>query len=221
MRKFQSKGFTIIEVVLVLAIAGLIFLMVFIALPALQRSQRDTSRRNDMSRVDTSLVQYQTNNNSKSDNLPQTGSWLAPADGTYGPEGVCPTTPTIVTACTFVRDYMNSGAAGDKEYNNFQDPDGVPYSLVITGNWALANGTPEFHSLAGQQNSQGDTITSNLVFADGNTGLTINTGSFSDHVVYIIPGAKCDGEYARKAEKRHFAVLYRLEGAGVYCIDDQ
>ena len=37
----NKKGFTIIEVVLVLAIAGLIFLMVFIALPALQRSQRN------------------------------------------------------------------------------------------------------------------------------------------------------------------------------------
>ena len=41
----DKGGFTIIEVVLVLAIAGLIFLMVFIALPALQRSQRDTERR--------------------------------------------------------------------------------------------------------------------------------------------------------------------------------
>ncbi len=38
-------GFTIIEVVLVLAIAGLIFLMVFIALPALQRAQRDSQRK--------------------------------------------------------------------------------------------------------------------------------------------------------------------------------
>ena len=38
----QKQGFTIIEVVLVLAIAALIFLMVFMALPALQRSQRDT-----------------------------------------------------------------------------------------------------------------------------------------------------------------------------------
>ena len=44
------EGFTIIEVVLVLAIAGLIFLMVFLALPALQRSQRDTQRKNDMAR---------------------------------------------------------------------------------------------------------------------------------------------------------------------------
>ena len=40
-KKDNKKGFTIIEVVLVLAIAGLIFAMVFIALPALQRSQRD------------------------------------------------------------------------------------------------------------------------------------------------------------------------------------
>lgn len=58
----SKKGFTIIEVVLVLAIAGLIFLMVFIALPALQRSQRDTQRRNDMSRFSSQLSQYQSNN---------------------------------------------------------------------------------------------------------------------------------------------------------------
>ena len=57
-----KKGFTIIEVVLVLAIAGLIFLMVFVALPALQRSQRDTQRREDMSRFMSQLAQYQANN---------------------------------------------------------------------------------------------------------------------------------------------------------------
>ena len=61
----SKKGFTIIEVVLVLAIAGLIFLMVFIALPALQRSQRDTQRRDDMSRFMSQLNQYQANNNGK------------------------------------------------------------------------------------------------------------------------------------------------------------
>lgn len=61
----QKKGFTIIEVVLVLAIAGLIFLMVFIALPALQRSQRDTQRRDDMARFLAQLQQYQANNRNK------------------------------------------------------------------------------------------------------------------------------------------------------------
>lgn len=60
--KSTKKGFTIIEVVLVLAIAGLIFLMVFLALPALQRNQRDTQRKNDLSRVQSSLNQYQANN---------------------------------------------------------------------------------------------------------------------------------------------------------------
>lgn len=59
--KTNQKGFTIIEVVLVLAIAALIFLMVFIALPALQRGQRDTQRRDDMSRAQSQLNSYQAN----------------------------------------------------------------------------------------------------------------------------------------------------------------
>lgn len=54
----SKKGFTIIEVVLVLAIGGLIMMMVFIALPALQRSQRDTQRRQDMSRLITAMQNY-------------------------------------------------------------------------------------------------------------------------------------------------------------------
>ena len=57
----QTKGFTIIEVVLVLAIAGLIFLMVFIALPALQRNQRDTQRKNDLGRFMTAINSFQSN----------------------------------------------------------------------------------------------------------------------------------------------------------------
>ena len=60
--KKNRKGFTIIEVVLVLAIAGLIFLMVFIALPALQRAQRDTQRRNDVALIAAAIRQYMKNN---------------------------------------------------------------------------------------------------------------------------------------------------------------
>lgn len=58
----KEKGFTIIEVVLVLAIAGLIFLMVFIALPALQRSQRDSQRKNDLSRAINAVTSYSSSN---------------------------------------------------------------------------------------------------------------------------------------------------------------
>jgi len=59
----SKSGFTIIEVVLVLAIAGLIFLMVFIALPNMQRSQRDTRRRNDYAALSANITAYITNNN--------------------------------------------------------------------------------------------------------------------------------------------------------------
>ena len=47
MKKGDSRkktGFTIIEVALVLAIAGLIFFFFFVALPSLQRSQRGAAR---------------------------------------------------------------------------------------------------------------------------------------------------------------------------------
>lgn len=58
----NKQGFTIIEVVLVLAIAALIFLMVFIALPALQRNQRDTARKTVLGKVASSVTSYQSNN---------------------------------------------------------------------------------------------------------------------------------------------------------------
>lgn len=60
--KKSAQGFTIIEVVLVLAIAALIFLMVFIALPALQRGQRDAGRKNDVSTTVSALQTYLSNN---------------------------------------------------------------------------------------------------------------------------------------------------------------
>jgi prepilin-type N-terminal cleavage/methylation domain-containing protein len=65
----KSKGFTIIEVVLVLAIAGLIFMMVFIAVPAMSRSANDLQRKKDLTRLNQALTSYQSNNNGK---LPST-----------------------------------------------------------------------------------------------------------------------------------------------------
>lgn len=71
-----KKGFTIIEVVLVLAIAGLIFLMVFVALPALQAGQRDTARKNDVGSAASAVNTYASNNRG---GFPQTPAAL----GTY------------------------------------------------------------------------------------------------------------------------------------------
>lgn len=60
-QQIKEKGFTIIEVVLVLAIAALIFLMVFIALPALQRNQRDAARKTVLGKVSSAVTTYQSN----------------------------------------------------------------------------------------------------------------------------------------------------------------
>lgn len=66
----RRKGFTIIEVVLVLAIAGLIFAMVFIALPTLQRSQRNTQRKRDLTAIIAAMNRWKTHNSgSVSDNF--------------------------------------------------------------------------------------------------------------------------------------------------------
>ena len=65
------NGFTIIEVVVVLAIAGLIFLMVFLALPALQRSQRNQLYKNNLSLVIGALQNYRSNNGGRK--IPATG----------------------------------------------------------------------------------------------------------------------------------------------------
>ena len=111
---FNSKGFTIIEVSLVLAIAGLIFLMVFIALPALQRQQRDTARTEDVNALVANIKKYQMNNRG-----------ALPIDVSSG------TNDTIVandgaaknTWAGFLREYMTSG---------FEDPSGgESYKIVV------------------------------------------------------------------------------------------
>jgi len=64
----------------VLAIAALIFLMVFIALPALQRNQRDQARKEVLGKVTSAVTTYQSNKRSA-----QPGSGFALAgyvDGT-------------------------------------------------------------------------------------------------------------------------------------------
>lgn len=105
---YNKQGFTIIEVVLVLGIAGLIFLMMFIALPALQRSQRDAARRDDILVFLRKVKDYQTNNRGA---LP-TGEGVSIARGTV----------SGVDWAGFYHDYLEE---------NFADPNGPSYVLSV------------------------------------------------------------------------------------------
>lgn len=58
----KQEGFTIIEVMIVLAIAGLIILIVLLAVPALQRNGRNTAIKNDAGAVLGAISDFSSNN---------------------------------------------------------------------------------------------------------------------------------------------------------------
>lgn len=115
MKRGKKRGFTIIEVTLVLAIAGLIFLMIFIALPALRRTQRDSQRRDDMMAFLKEVKSFQTNNRGA---LPSGGDTLT--DYVWNQPAV--TNAADSSWGGFFRDYM-----GD----DFIDPAGTHYNLTV------------------------------------------------------------------------------------------
>ena len=86
--KKDNKGFTIIEVLIVLAIAGLILLVVFLAVPALQRNSRNTQIRSAANNVAGAVNEFVTINGGK---LPTT---VKVADGTIDVTGATGTTAT-------------------------------------------------------------------------------------------------------------------------------
>ena len=122
--KQTKKGFTIIEVVLVLAIGGLIFMMVFIALPALQRSQRNSQRREDIDRMYSAIIEYQKHN---SGNLPFSKG---------GKFDINFATRYIDSSCVYGGKGNDSVAGwGSIVYldcgDAFTDPDGSAYSIGL------------------------------------------------------------------------------------------
>lgn len=83
----DQKGFTIIEVLIVLAIAGLILLIVFLAVPALQRNSRNTQIRNSAAAILGGINDFVTNNNGQ---LPTTCTLTGNVVSISGAAGTTP-----------------------------------------------------------------------------------------------------------------------------------
>ena len=213
----NKKGFTIIEVVLVLAIAGLIFMMVFIALPSLQRSQRDTQRQNDMSKVITALQNYMSNNRGSlpSGNVGYVAGHLE--QGT-----LANSSNTTKTWEYFYDNYLMVNAGGVQDV--FSDPDGEPYSLWVVncspaskaqGQECKANGSQRFAATFDQQ-AQG------IMTGEPKSGYLNNAQKYEKlpgHAISVVLQSTCNGESTIYTEgRRHASVVYKKEGGGVFCL---
>lgn len=131
----KQKGFTIIEVLIVLAIAGLILLVVFLAVPALQRNARNQRRTNDVANLLGGMSEYVNNNN---------GS--APANATtLGTAGA--TTATIGAASGVNQTTVNLG---------YYDPSNV--SIGSTAATTNPNDAEKVIIVKGGKCSGGDSV---------------------------------------------------------------
>lgn len=180
--KMNKKGFTIIEVALVLAIGGLIFLMVFVALPGLRASQRDAERRENVNTFLNSVKKYQSNNRGTLPGSVESANIISVTNGSAGAEA---------TWAGFYRDYLGE---------NFMDPDGENYRLEVVNCGKNLNADEECE---GYGNNLSDLT--NALFPN-------------NYKMIVVLQATCFGEKTIKSSNpRKLAVLYKLEGAGVYC----
>jgi prepilin-type N-terminal cleavage/methylation domain-containing protein len=62
-KQTRQQGFTIIEVMIVLAIAAVILLIVLLAVPALQRNSRNSQRNNDVASIAAAINTCMANHN--------------------------------------------------------------------------------------------------------------------------------------------------------------
>jgi prepilin-type N-terminal cleavage/methylation domain-containing protein len=113
--KTKNQGFTIIEVMIVLAIAGLIILIVLLAVPALQRNGRNTAIKNDASAVAAAISEYESNND---------GILPVKVTGT-GTITVCDASPTCGSVTKATAKVQGSTTAADQTGTG-------PGSTVIT-----------------------------------------------------------------------------------------
>ena len=187
--KTVKIGFTLIEVSLVLGIAGLIILAFTIALPALQRQARDAQRKESVEKLVSEIKNFQSNN-----------------------RGAFPTNdPKPTWMSTRWSDTQNGGDPWDTFYqeylgDNFRDPDGTKYYLVINRCDA---------SVVDRECAAPDTIT---VAGAGNIAMPKNAIFPNGHAMFVILGGKCYGnKVVASSNSRKAAVLYALESGGAVC----
>lgn len=238
-----KKAFTIIEVVLVLAVAGLILLAVLIAIPAMNRSKRNQIRRDDMARFMKAIVSYQSSHSGKPP------IYFDPDGVTYN-GGPCTEGERLGKQCyrinsVFIEKYLGSDLLVSNETNgkpgaqqggagwlylfkcedggnceDFTDPQGNLYGLKAEG--PAFSGGDEYYNKPECFNSDGSP----------KDGVCQKEQLFDfDNVVHIAIRSKCsslgatdgkgNGSTSSTKSDKDVTITYRLESNDVFCIDNQ
>jgi len=194
-------GFTIIEVVLVLAIAGLIFLMLFIALPMLQRSQRNTQREDDLARFLSSVVEYQSNNGSRTPF--RTGATTAESVAQFINryiDNTCNARSSSFLAGNITRPKPTNNACAAAQ---FRDPDGTIYRFSYLGNYNRATGSTGTAS------------------ATSTVRVNADVQGAALHTIFVVSDAVCgtlEGTVTRGTGEHYVAMFMQLEGGSITCV---
>ncbi|MEI6169851.1 MAG: prepilin-type N-terminal cleavage/methylation domain-containing protein [Candidatus Saccharibacteria bacterium] len=128
----HKPAFTIIEVIIVLVIGAVIMLAVFLVVPQLQRTQRNTNRQNAARRVLTAVEQVRTT----------TGAY--PVPGTAASTGInCFGTLSTASNCTIITSITGdvNTTAGNTQYTIVIAPQTSGDLIADTKNIYLNNST--------------------------------------------------------------------------------
>jgi len=215
MSRNPKKAFSVIEVVLVLAVAGLIIIAMFVAIPALYRSQRNTVRKNQMLSLMKAVRSYQKNHSGK-------------APIYFVNNGIVADCANIVKAggsksCfevdeSFVTDYVDENIQF-KDHSTPKDGNGIEFNYLCT-----TGSCPDFTDPDGTLYTL---KAEGLLYSRGTEYL--NT---FDHVIHISAFTRCSSEIpdndlangivTQTDDPDDVAIVFRLEGTqGVYCVDNQ
>ena len=186
----KKSGFTIVEVALVLGIAGLIMVMAFVALPSLWSSQRDADRRANVMNLISALKTYQTNNSRGA--LPTAENTTCKLDTSVS----C--SPTSPSWTDFLGNYYTKN-------HRLEDPGGVLYKVRVISSCGASIGNVCKTSIANDSFNSTQAGTQNF--------------DIGEPVIYVVIGGTCDEDknaIVGTANTRSVAAVQVLE-KGKYC----
>ena len=190
--------------------------MVFVALPALYRAQRNQQRKQDVDALGAAIIKYQSNNDGR---LPF--SINRSSGGSYVGQGE-------TLDANFVRRYVDSGCSTAHRDSNYVAHDGNGREVTSSGGVDLEVGESfwgdKHYAFTGCEDTflDPDGTPYTIVVLNGNSSGFLYANEH-DHQIYVSAGRRCrdlEGQTGATAKKNDWLAIMTLEGGQSYCIDN-